>query len=40
VQGKHDTILREPSVKILAARLTEIIAAIETETPEQTSTLI
>ena len=40
VQGKHDTILREPSVKILAARLTEIIAAIEAETPEQTSTLI
>jgi thioesterase domain-containing protein/acyl carrier protein len=29
VPGKHDTILREPSVKILASRLTEIIAATE-----------
>ena len=34
VPGTHETILREPSVKILAARLTEIIAATET-TPEQ-----
>jgi len=31
VPGEHQTLLRPPAVQVLAARLTEIIAATEAE---------